>query len=36
MEVDGAVCHKGNSQLKGEIESKSQCSIVNKEHVWAC
>ena len=33
MEVDGAVCHKGNSQLKGEIESKPQCSTVNKEHV---
>ena len=33
MEVDGAVCHKGNSQLKGEIESEPQCSIVSKEHV---
>ena len=36
MEADGAVCHKGNSQLKGEMESRSQCSIVNKEHMRVC
>ena len=36
MEMDGAVYHKGRSQLKGEIESRSQGRTVNKEHAWAC